>query len=561
MKANSLFVSLVALMPLMVSAVKPVEEPVVAADITSPVQLEDIFNAVHELFLPPLPGDAVYIHLEKQIYFVDWNSGEWEQELLSQAVGELRTLGGLMYPEYTFYVLLDYSGDLVIYNGDSTAVFRRTVDYDPYFWALAHFGLSDASELTLAQRELYHAAKSGAEIRVVPVSFAESYLEEEAMVAEQEALAVALAEPMAMAMSFPAVVTNLLLGIEDTTNGVAELELRWPAGFTNRLEVFATTNLVARGWQLVCTNIVTDGSTNLVWQDAASSNLACRFYSLGNADLDTDGDGLVDSRELYLYGSNPSTNHTDTDGQTDYEEVAGGSDPSDSASFLASLSGTFLPVESVSGDFLGTVSADGFELDFQSTGASYSFTNLVTLKNYSISVFRDTNPNGIQDLGEEFGSTNLTLLDSILGLDLLLGNSDADSDGMPDAWELEYCGGNVDPGGDMDFDGVSNLDEYLNGSNPLNPDSDGDGAPDGVEVGAGTSSTNPASVPASVRGLVVNGGAQSGTVYVLANPTIGDWSLSKYAVAGADGAYRIEGLDPSGSYYIRAFVDVNGNGA
>ena len=166
-------------------AKKPVKEPVVAADVTSPVQLEDVFNAVHELFLPPLPGDAVYIHPEKQIYFVDWNSGEWPKEWLSQAVGEIKTLGDLMYPEYIFYVLLDYSGDLVICNGEGVIIFRRTVEYDPYFWVLNHFGLSDAAELTLAQRELYHAAKFGAEIRVIPVSFAESYLEEEAVIAEQ----------------------------------------------------------------------------------------------------------------------------------------------------------------------------------------------------------------------------------------------------------------------------------------------------------------------------------------------------------------------------------------
>ena len=42
----------------------------------------------------------------------------------------------------------------------------------------------------------------------------------------------------------------------------------------------------------------------------------------------------------------------------------------------------------------------------------------------------------------------------------------------------EYCGGNSDP----DNDGLSNNDEYRYKTNPLNPDTDGDGYLDGVEV-------------------------------------------------------------------------------
>ncbi len=47
--------------------------------------------------------------------------------------------------------------------------------------------------------------------------------------------------------------------------------------------------------------------------------------------------------------------------------------------------------------------------------------------------------------------------------------ADADTDGMPDAWESQYGFNPNDPadaGGDADQDGVSNLQEYLNGTNP-----------------------------------------------------------------------------------------------
>ncbi len=45
---------------------------------------------------------------------------------------------------------------------------------------------------------------------------------------------------------------------------------------------------------------------------------------------------------------------------------------------------------------------------------------------------------------------------------------DSDNDGMPDYWELKYFDSlDRDGTGDYDGDGISDLDEYLNGSNPL----------------------------------------------------------------------------------------------
>ncbi|TWI65541.1 chitobiase/beta-hexosaminidase-like protein [Desulfobotulus alkaliphilus] len=50
------------------------------------------------------------------------------------------------------------------------------------------------------------------------------------------------------------------------------------------------------------------------------------------------------------------------------------------------------------------------------------------------------------------------------------GNVDTDKDGMPDAWELEHFGTlDRDGRGDFDGDGISDLDEYLNGFDPTVP--------------------------------------------------------------------------------------------
>lgn len=65
---------------------------------------------------------------------------------------------------------------------------------------------------------------------------------------------------------------------------------------------------------------------------------------------------------------------------------------------------------------------------------------------------------------------------------------DEDHDGMPDQWELIYHFNPKDSSDgvqDSDGDGLTNLEEYLAGSNPLNPDTNGDGFTDAQELSFG----------------------------------------------------------------------------
>ena len=96
----------------------------------------------------------------------------------------------------------------------------------------------------------------------------------------------------------------------------------------------------------------------------------------------------------------------------------------------------------------------------------------------------DTDNDGLTDYQEIVDFTSFT-------------NNDTDSDGMPDGWEYSVFNSTtfLDPttdDADEDYDGdlISNLNEYLNGSNPLLADTDGDGLSDYEEIV--TYSTDPA---------------------------------------------------------------------
>ncbi|MCB1098452.1 MAG: hypothetical protein KDN22_22965, partial [Verrucomicrobiae bacterium] len=81
----------------------------------------------------------------------------------------------------------------------------------------------------------------------------------------------------------------------------------------------------------------------------------------------------------------------------------------------------------------------------------------------------------------------LKIYESNRSIGALINPGDTDHDGLEDSWEIRFGlevgidDGQMDP----DRDGVSNLVEFARNTNPMIPDSDGDGLMDGFETGTG----------------------------------------------------------------------------
>ncbi len=214
----------------------------------------------------------------------------------------------------------------------------------------------------------------------------------------------------------------------------------------------------------------TDGLSNLGEQAAGSKA----------RNADTDGDGLNDGQEVNVFATNPVNPDSDADGLNDGFEVQNGLDPlkavldpdGDGLDNFAEIAAGTSPVNpDTDADGLG----DNPEINVHGTNP----------------INPDTDGDGLTD-GDEVNTHGTNPL-----------NTDTDGDGLPDGWEIQHFG-NQDqgPDGDFDGDGLTNIREFQDGSDPTVP------APPGV-VGTLTA------VPGDAQNVIFWSRVDTGTSFNL----------------------------------------------
>lgn len=130
-----------------------------------------------------------------------------------------------------------------------------------------------------------------------------------------------LYEPAADAFVF----TDLLY-----TNGVVDLGVHLPDSASFQVDIFSINRLTDFPWSLLTTTSTMSDSFRVQFAFSASN----AFFRAGNADVDTDNDGIPDDRELLIYGTGTNQWDTDGDGMPDGLELAYGLSPTNASDAL-----------------------------------------------------------------------------------------------------------------------------------------------------------------------------------------------------------------------------------
>lgn len=370
-------------------------------------------------------------------------------------------------------------------------------------------------------------------------------------------------------------VEHLKISCIERSNSVITITIVYPwvdgnpsSSYTNGLEVFACTDLIQSAWSTIATLSPASSTNWIEWSDTNYPSMGIRFYAVGNADLDEDGDGLTSAREHYIWKTCPTNSDTDADGLSDYAEinthatdpnawdtdgdgcgdgweVSNGHDPLD-PNDPPNVSGTVY----YSGRQTGTLwvvavtTSNSWSTNYSkslTSPGSFLIPNLPA-SNYWLRAWIDSTANLATNSTEAVGylPSSPILVDArVTGQDITLLDPDDDADGLPDWWEVQYFGSITTWNGlsDPDADGYSNADEYA----------------------ANTAPNSSASHPWNVSGTVSYLGLQPGTVYVMASTSAASWVASDVVHMAQPGSYTFTHLTPGQDYWIRAWRDGNEN--
>jgi hypothetical protein len=221
--------------------------------------------------------------------------------------------------------------EYVFLNGNAEEIWREptTVKKDPWFWLrLRHpWALVQNTDAAQSMRMLYDPARIRFDYLLLPVNEVPDFALTLALAsllrrADQECLdARAQTRTMNLRTVPPDEFSITALSVADQT---VNLEIHLPDGTNCQVDVLYTSALPGFPWSLMTTTPATSGTVQVQF----TCSLSNAFFRAGNADIDTDGDGIPDDREIFMYGTDPTKWDTDGDGISDFAEIfVYGTDP------------------------------------------------------------------------------------------------------------------------------------------------------------------------------------------------------------------------------------------
>lgn len=301
--------------------------------ITNLYALEQAFVNLQYQFLPIVPpGMNLLVQPYGETLAFDWRA--FPKEFSDGLVGVYQFE---KIPVYGITVLEDPITRYTYFlNADKKIIYGLPPPkgYDPYAYATSRmptlFNGARPDQEVADFAWLYDPARVAGVFSLVPSENWDDFQEYEAKASAESESKGGGGGMMLMMMSGNS--NDFYIGSMEQTNGM-ELGINVPSGTNFTVDVFTfdatsakTFNGLVSVWSIAATNLV--AVTNIVvWTDTNYTASVNRFYGAGNGDLDTDGDGLPDGREIFTYKSDTGLLDTDGDGMQDGVEVAQGFNP------------------------------------------------------------------------------------------------------------------------------------------------------------------------------------------------------------------------------------------
>lgn len=570
-----------------------VYEDFMKTEVSDIYDLEGYFTEQQSFYLPMIPPSADLILNQPGFPTVipfDWK--KFPDEFNKQLSFEYEN----SVPVYPVTIIEDpTTRETIFLNADKQVIFSLSpaYTYDPFSYLRSIFPALYSGRYSSAQistwQSLYDPARIRITARLVPTEYVEPYLYVSALLFEQAMSLLSEEEGGGGGMYLMSGEQDsniFFLAISRVSTG-NHMVIGYPEDFTNRLDVFTSTELADEWWTFAAKGLSTAGTNQITWVDTnywAFIGLPYRNYAAGNADLDSDGDGYADAAEMMVYKS----------------------DPTNSLSHPVKVSGSV----NYSGIETGTI----YVIAAWSTG-SWSIVNAISMPgpgpwtndvcnnhSYWFRAFRDVNASYTRDSWEpwgEYGSGSTLITGETFGINITIGD-------QPSIWgSLSYTG---TVSGDIHVIAVTDAISWSTTYGSSTPwmqegatgeiyftdfpvaysitdlpssnywirafvDANSNGTRDVSEL-IGQYGVDPISVsnrrtgidfslqsPPSVSGTVsytTFSGGQTGLIYVVAVASSNSCATNFSAVLSAPGPYQIEGIPP-GNYWLWAWRDSDGN--